>query len=163
MAQQDDDQVIGRRDHFAWLSFFSPVDEHPDPRGKGKQPALGPSATVSGPNTSSGGNVRVKNFLANERTFLAWAQFSLILGGLGIALVNGASRIGQAAGVLFTLATLMFLAYALCRYYQRADRLHKRESGTVFEDKMGTMLVIVVVLFAVGANLIMKLVELKGK
>ena len=111
---------------------------------------------------------------------------SLILGGLGVALVNGESHIGksigcwctdtfhasgnfflnnvgQAAGVVFTLSTLLFLVYALWRFYQRADRLQKRESGSAFEDRMGTMLVIVVVLFAVGANLIMRLVELKGK
>ncbi|TPX32288.1 hypothetical protein SmJEL517_g04586 [Synchytrium microbalum] len=149
----DDDTLLSRRGHLSFLQYFDPHD----PRGKGKQPA------TSGSNTSGQLPVKIKNFLANERTFLSWAQFSLILGGLGIALVNGSSQIGQAAGVIFTLSTLIFLVYALWRFYERADRLQKRESGAAFEDKMGTRLIIIVVFFAVGANLIMKLVDLKGK
>jgi hypothetical protein len=50
--------------------------------------------------------VEPKVFFANERTFLSWLNFSAMLGGLAMGLLNFGDSIGQICGLLFTLDAL---------------------------------------------------------
>ncbi|CAG8813338.1 23695_t:CDS:2, partial [Gigaspora margarita] len=46
--------------------------------------------------------VEPKVFFANERTFLSWLQFTVILGGLAIGLLNFGDKVGRISAALFT-------------------------------------------------------------
>ncbi|KAK5697167.1 GTPase regulator Nrf1 [Elasticomyces elasticus] len=50
--------------------------------------------------------VEPKVFFANERTFLSWLNFTVVLGGLAIGLLNFGDRVGQISAGLFTLVAL---------------------------------------------------------
>ncbi|CAG8535205.1 11145_t:CDS:2 [Funneliformis caledonium] len=46
--------------------------------------------------------VEPKVFFANERTFLSWLQFTVVLGGLAIGLLNFGDRVGKISAAAFT-------------------------------------------------------------
>merc|ERR1712169_155789 len=47
--------------------------------------------------------VEPKVFFANERTFLSWLNFTVILGGLAVGLLNFGDKVGRISAGLFTL------------------------------------------------------------
>jgi uncharacterized membrane protein YidH (DUF202 family) len=59
-----------------------------------------PSATTPTPFI----RVEPKVFFANERTFLSWLNFTVMLGGLSLGLLNFKNdSIGMISGIIFTL------------------------------------------------------------
>jgi hypothetical protein len=46
--------------------------------------------------------VEPKVFFANERTFLSWLNFSVVLGGLAVGLLNFGDRVGRISAGLFS-------------------------------------------------------------
>lgn len=42
-------------------------------------------------------------FFANERTLLSWLNFSVVLGGLAIGLLNFGDRVGRISAGMFTV------------------------------------------------------------
>lgn len=42
-------------------------------------------------------------FFANERTFLSWLNFTVVLGGLSVGLLNFGDRVGKISAGLFTI------------------------------------------------------------
>ncbi|KAJ3304788.1 hypothetical protein HDV03_002329 [Kappamyces sp. JEL0829] len=96
--------------------------------------------------------VNPKGYFANERTFLHWQSLCLVLGGLGIGLVNFSSTLGQASGVIFTVVAMGFSLYALVQYLQRSDLLSEKSKGLSYEDISGALLMVFVVFIAIGIN-----------
>lgn len=71
--------------------------------------------------------VEPKVFFANERTFLSWLHFCIVLGGLALGLLNfGTDRIAVISGVLFTIISMIFMIYALFLYQWRAHKIRIR-------------------------------------
>ena len=103
-----------------------------------------------------------KVHFANERTFLHWMQFVTITGALSVGLLNFGDYYSSIAGVVFTIATVILMFYALIVYLDRARRLEAREK-TSFEDYTGILLATGLVFGCVGLNLGLKLVENKFK
>jgi uncharacterized membrane protein YidH (DUF202 family) len=96
-----------------------------------------PTATNGYPNTTGPSNnkrivlpVRVepKVFFANERTFLSWLHFCIVLGGLALGLLNFGDRVGQISGIIFTIVAMMFIIYALMLYQWRAQQIRNRRN-----------------------------------
>ncbi|KAF2209033.1 hypothetical protein CERZMDRAFT_91441 [Cercospora zeae-maydis SCOH1-5] len=96
-----------------------------------------------------------KVFFANERTFLSWLNFSVILGGLAMGLLNFGDRIGQISAVLFVLVALGAMAYALVTFHWRAKNIRMRGSGG-FDDRLGPTLLAVALLGAVVVNFVLR-------
>jgi hypothetical protein len=91
------------------------------------------SAQASGIPSSMNGKkivlpVRIepKVFFANERTFLSWLHFCIVLGGLALGLLNFGDTVGQISGLLFTAVAMLFMIYALFLYQWRADKIRNR-------------------------------------
>lgn len=70
--------------------------------------------------------VEPKVFFANERTFLSWLHFCIVLGGLALGLLNFGDSVGQISGLLFTAVAMLFMMYALFLYQWRADKIRNR-------------------------------------
>ncbi|KAI9095220.1 hypothetical protein DFS34DRAFT_651551 [Phlyctochytrium arcticum] len=93
-----------------------------------------------------------KVFFANERTFLSWMQFCLILTGLSIALINFGDRAGLVAGFMFAFISCGVMFYSLYQFWNRAEMLQRKERGAVFEDMMGILVFVAVIMLAVGVK-----------
>jgi SPX domain protein involved in polyphosphate accumulation len=70
--------------------------------------------------------VEPKVFFANERTFLSWLHFCIVLGGLALGLLNFGDSVGQISGMIFTGVAMLFMIYALFLYQWRADKIRNR-------------------------------------
>ncbi|KAJ3038290.1 GTPase regulator Nrf1 [Rhizophlyctis rosea] len=95
--------------------------------------------------------VEPKVFFANERTFLSWLHFCIVLGGLALTLLNFGDRVGQIAGVLFTIVAMVFMLYASYLYQWRAHKIRTRDPGP-YDDRIGPVILVVTLFTAVGVN-----------
>ncbi|KAJ3005913.1 vacuolar transporter chaperone [Thoreauomyces humboldtii] len=102
--------------------------------------------------------VEPKVFFANERTFLSWLHFCIVLGGLALGLLNFGDRVGQISGLVFTLVAMMFMVYALFLYQWRAHKIRNRDAGP-YDDRIGPTVLVIVLFFAIMINFWLKFGE----
>ncbi|KAG0207031.1 vacuolar transporter chaperone [Mortierella sp. GBA30] len=95
--------------------------------------------------------VEPKVFFANERTFLSWLQFTVMLGGLSLGLLNFGDKVSRVSAGLFTFVALSFMVYALVTYHWRAYKIRNRELGP-FDDRIGPTLLCFILLTAIVTN-----------
>jgi len=80
--------------------------------------------------------VEPKVSFAAERTFLAWLEFSIILGSIAATLLNFGDRISLAAAVAFTVVAVAALLYSMGIFLWRVDRIKQRKAVN-YHDKWG--------------------------
>jgi hypothetical protein len=80
--------------------------------------------------------VEPKVFFANERTFLSWLNFTVILGGLAVGLLNFGDSVGRISAGLFTIVAMAAMIYALATFHWRAKSIRQRGQGG-FDDRYG--------------------------
>ena len=100
--------------------------------------------------------VEPKVFFANERTFLSWLNFTVMLGGLGVGLLNFGDKIGRVSAGLFTFVAMGTMIYALVTYHWRAAAIRRRGSGP-YDDRLVPTLLCFFLLVAVIINFILRL------
>ena len=105
--------------------------------------------------------VEPKVFFANERTFLSWLNFTVILGGLAVGLLNFGDRVGQISAGLFTLVALMAMIYALITFHWRAKSIRMRGQGG-FDDRFGPTVLAIALLLAIIVNFILRITGTGG-
>lgn len=105
--------------------------------------------------------VEPKVFFANERTFLSWLNFTVILGGLAVGLLNFGDRVGQISAGLFTLVALMAMIYALITFHWRAKSIRMRGQGG-FDDRFGPTVLAVALLLAIVVNFVLRITGTGG-
>ncbi|KAJ2058136.1 hypothetical protein GGI17_005216 [Coemansia sp. S146] len=99
--------------------------------------------------------VEPKVFFANERTFLSWLNFAIVLGSLALGLLNFGDRTGKIAGAAFTLIAMFVMVYALVLFQWRAERIRQRDAGP-YDDRTGPTFLVVVLIAAVVLNFYLK-------
>lgn len=99
--------------------------------------------------------VEPKVFFANERTFLSWLNFTVLLGGLAVGLLNFGDNIGRTSAVLFTIVAMATMAYALFTYHWRAKSIRMRGQGG-FDDRWGPTVLAVLLAAAIVVNLVLR-------
>ncbi|KAI8799620.1 hypothetical protein BJ742DRAFT_845207 [Cladochytrium replicatum] len=105
--------------------------------------------------------VEPKVYFANERTFLSWLHFCIVLGGLAIGLFNFGDRVGMIAGFAFTLVALMFMIYALYLYLKRTSMIRNRDPGP-YDDTRGPVVLVITLIAAILLNFWLKFVSFFG-
>ncbi|SGY66935.1 BQ5605_C004g02726 [Microbotryum silenes-dioicae] len=99
--------------------------------------------------------VEPKVFFANERTFLSWLNFTVVLGGLAVGLLNFGDRVGKIAAGMFTVVAMSIMIYALITYHWRANAIRKRGSGP-YDDRLGPTVLCLALLSAIIINFILR-------
>ncbi|KAG9298222.1 hypothetical protein G9A89_002710 [Geosiphon pyriformis] len=102
--------------------------------------------------------IEPKVFFANERTFLSWLNFTVILGGLAVGLLNFGDKIGRIAAAMFTTISLMVMIYSLWTYHWRAQKIRKREPGP-YDDRFGPTFLCGILLLAIIINFFLRFEE----
>ncbi|OZJ03478.1 hypothetical protein BZG36_02740 [Bifiguratus adelaidae] len=95
--------------------------------------------------------VEPKVFFANERTFLSWLSFAVVLGGLAVSLLNFGDRISIIAAGMFTFVAMMGMMYSLLTYHWRVTKIRRRDS-TLYDDRLGPTILCLSFLAAVVVN-----------
>lgn len=95
--------------------------------------------------------IEPKVFFANERTFLSWLNFTVVLGGLAIGLLNFGDRVSRMAAALFTVVAMGVMLYSLYTFLWRASKIRKREAAP-YDDRVGPTVLCIVLILAVSFN-----------
>ncbi|KAG5341948.1 GTPase regulator Nrf1 [Termitomyces sp. Mn162] len=59
--------------------------------------------------------VEPKVSFANERTFLSWLHFTVVLGGLAVGLLNFGDKVGKISAALFSIVGEHLPAFSMSR------------------------------------------------
>ncbi|KAI0307228.1 vacuolar transporter chaperone 1 [Multifurca ochricompacta] len=102
--------------------------------------------------------VEPKVSFANERTFLSWLHFTVILGGLAVGLLNFGDKVGKISAALFSLVAISIMSYALYTYHWRANSIRKGGRGP-YDDRLGPTLLCAALLVSVIVNFILRFIE----
>ncbi|KAF9512332.1 hypothetical protein BS47DRAFT_1284189, partial [Hydnum rufescens UP504] len=73
--------------------------------------------------------VEPKVFFANERAFLSWLRFTVVLGGLSVGLLNFGDKVRAAPRGMFSFIGMAIMVYALVTYHWRASAIRRRDAG----------------------------------
>ncbi|KAI0329533.1 vacuolar transporter chaperone 1 [Cubamyces sp. BRFM 1775] len=80
--------------------------------------------------------VEPKVAFANERTFLSWLHFTVVLGGLAVGLLNFGDKVGKISAAMFSFVAMAVMVYALYTYHWRAASIRKGGRGP-YDDRVG--------------------------
>ncbi|KAI8354141.1 VTC domain-containing protein [Choanephora cucurbitarum] len=97
-----------------------------------------------------------KTFFANERTFLRWLRFTLLLGALAIGLLNFSDKIGRISAMLFASVSTIIMIYALYTYHIRTTLILRKEMGD-YSDKYGPAILTVLMVMAISINVYLRI------
>jgi uncharacterized membrane protein YidH (DUF202 family) len=100
--------------------------------------------------------VEPKVFFANERTFLSWMNFTVILGALGIGMLNFGDRPAVISSVFFNIVAMATMIYALFTYHWRAKSIRLRGQAG-FDDRFGPTFLAIILLLAVIVNFVLRI------
>ncbi|OCF34570.1 vacuolar transporter chaperone 1 [Kwoniella heveanensis BCC8398] len=92
--------------------------------------------------------VEPKVFFANERTFLSWLHFAVVLGGLAVGLLNFGDKVGKISAAMYTIIVV----------YQMRARSIRLRTGAPYDDRLGPTVLCVCLLTAIVTNFILKAV-----
>ncbi|CUS13451.1 unnamed protein product [Tuber aestivum] len=107
------------------------------------------------PQTNTSLHPKKKVFFANERTFLSWLNFTVILGGLAVGLLNFGDKVGRISAGLFTFVAMGTMLYALVTFHWRAAAIRKRGQGS-FDDRFGPTVLALTLFAAVIVNFVLR-------
>ena len=137
-----------------------------EPRGSGTGPPSGVEYTnvqaQPGKKVSVLIRVEPKVYFANERTFLKWLEFSVMLSAIALGMLNfqhHSDKVGLVTSTIFTIASLLAIAYSGALYIWRALKLRERSSSNVYFDSFGPSFLCFTILAATVINFVMRLVE----
>jgi len=99
--------------------------------------------------------VEPKVYLANERTFLKWVQFSIFLGGVGTSVLGFGDDNAAMCGSMLMLVSLCFIMYAFYTFRWRNEKIRVRFPGP-YDDLIGPTVLVLVFLLALVLSIIFK-------
>ncbi|KAF8121763.1 VTC domain-containing protein [Boletus edulis] len=107
--------------------------------------------------------IEPKVYFANERTFLRWLHFAVLISSIATTLLNFIppdDTGGLISAGLFTLAALLSIAYSAIIFVYRALRLRARSAEGLYYDKYGPTILCLVLFAALAVNVGLRLAEM---
>ncbi|EIN10830.1 vacuolar transporter chaperone 1 [Punctularia strigosozonata HHB-11173 SS5] len=102
--------------------------------------------------------VEPKVSFANERTFLSWLHFTVVLGGLAVGLLNFGDKVGKISAAMFSVVAMGVMLYALYQYHWRASSIRKGGRGP-YDDRLGPTILCLALLLATVVNFVLRFTE----
>lgn len=104
--------------------------------------------------------VEPKVFFANERTFLSWLEFSIILGSIAATLLNFGDDVSLVSAWGFTIVACAALLYSVAIYYKRVQVIRNRRANVAwYYDKWGPTCLCLGLVAATVVNFVLKIRE----
>ncbi|KAL5614323.1 hypothetical protein BROUX41_004429 [Berkeleyomyces rouxiae] len=100
--------------------------------------------------------VEPKVFFANERTFLSWLNFTVVIGALAIGMLNFGDRPAFVSSFMFTGVAMLTMIYALTTYHWRAKSIRMRGQAG-FDDRFGPTFLAIILMLAIVVNFVLRI------
>jgi len=78
--------------------------------------------------------------LIYRRTFLSWLNFSVVLAGLSVGLLNFGDKVGKISAGMFTIVAMGVMLYALFTFHWRSKAIRQRTNAG-FSDQLGPTMI----------------------
>ncbi|KAG6337227.1 hypothetical protein ID866_1857 [Astraeus odoratus] len=109
--------------------------------------------------------VEPKVSFANERTFLSWLHFTVVLGGLAVGLLNFGDKVSWERSaqpcspqLLIHKPAMAVMIYALYTYHWRAASIRRGGRGP-YDDRVGPTVLCVALLVAIIVNFLLRFTQ----
>ncbi|PPQ65965.1 hypothetical protein CVT26_010727 [Gymnopilus dilepis] len=102
--------------------------------------------------------VEPKVSFANERTFLSWLHFTVVLGGLAVGLLNFGDKVPCSPAPFAQEDPMAIMIYALYTYHWRAASIRRGGRGP-YDDRVGPTVLCIALLLAVVINFILRFTQ----
>ncbi|KAJ7031372.1 hypothetical protein C8F04DRAFT_1041612 [Mycena alexandri] len=107
--------------------------------------------------------VEGKVWFANERTWIAWLNISVLIGTLALALFNASKdQIARNFAYVYALISVGVMIYGYSVYQIRITKIRKRDPGH-FDMIIGPVIVSALLFLAIAANFMIRVRELREK
>ncbi|PWN34259.1 putative VTC4-vacuolar transporter chaperone [Meira miltonrushii] len=106
--------------------------------------------------------IEPKVYFAAERTFLKWLEMSIFISALAVGMINYSKpgdQIGLIVSGLFTIVSLLAIAYSGSIYVMRSLKIRKRESSNFYFDAYGPTILCGVLLAVTVVNFVLRFRE----
>ncbi|KAI1000172.1 hypothetical protein K3495_g8025 [Podosphaera aphanis] len=104
--------------------------------------------------------VEPKVFFANERTFLSWLNFTVVLGALAVGMLNFGDQTSFISAVVFILVAVSGMIYALYIYHWRAKSIRQRGQAG-FDDKIGPTILAAALIVGIIVNFVLRITAMR--
>lgn len=106
--------------------------------------------------------IEPKVYFAAERTFLKWLEMSVFISALAVGMINYSKpgdQIGLIVSGLFTIVSLLAIAYSGSIYVVRSLKIRRREASNFYFDAYGPTILCGVLLAVTLVNFILRFRE----
>ncbi|KAI1314477.1 vacuolar transporter chaperone [Mortierella claussenii] len=117
------------------------------------------SAASAPKRASAAVRMEPKVFFANERTFLNWLQFSVLLGSISLTLLNFGNYMTRVSGAVLTVITLLAMLYALGIFHIRLSNILSTKPNRQFHDRVGPTVLCIFLFGAYFLNFYTKFIQ----
>merc|ERR1711916_5605 len=86
--------------------------------------------------------IEPKTYFANERTFLQWVNFGVILQGFGVSLIAQGTTFSTICGWTMCVLAVLSVVYALVLFRWRAYAIRMRRADGRYDDVYGPVIIV---------------------
>lgn len=113
-------------------------------------------ATPSGRGRKGPKKVDAKALFSNERTYMHWIKFGLLLGTMALNLISFGHSVGLQVGLFLVLVTMSTLVYATTIFHVRHGWMAKLRQDVLYYDRIGPSVLFAALFFAYATNVTSK-------
>lgn len=98
-----------------------------------------------------------KAFFSNERTYMHWIKFGLLLGSMALTLLSFGKSVGMQVGLFLVLVAMSTLVYATTIFHLRDRWMKQFRLDVLYYDRVGPSILFMALFVAFATNVARKL------
>ncbi|KAF9900147.1 hypothetical protein EC991_007827 [Linnemannia zychae] len=101
-----------------------------------------------------------KAFFSNERTYMHWIKFGLLLGSMALTLVSFGKSMGLQVGLFLVLVAMSTLVYATTIFHLRDRWMKQFRLDVLYYDRLGPSVLFIALFLAFATNVALTVLKL---
>ncbi|KAH7055455.1 hypothetical protein BKA57DRAFT_376523, partial [Linnemannia elongata] len=93
-----------------------------------------------------------KAFFSNERTYMHWIKFGLLLGSMALTLLSFGKSVGMQVGLFLVLVAMSTLVYATTIFHLRDRWMKQFRLDVLYYDRVGPSILFMALFVAFATN-----------
>ncbi|KAG9067949.1 hypothetical protein KI688_011540 [Linnemannia hyalina] len=135
--------------------------------GKGQPTSSSNTTSLHGPPRRNGkkGPKRpdAKAFFSNERTYMHWIKFGLLLGSMALTLLSFGKSMGMQVGLFLVLVAMSSLVYATTIFHLRDRWMKQFRLDVLYYDRVGPSVLFMALFVAFATNVALTVFKLMSE
>ncbi|KAG0338662.1 hypothetical protein BG004_007134, partial [Podila humilis] len=142
-------ELSGRKTRYFDKNGALITSMHPVPSGSKSYSNMPRCSRHHGPK-----RVDAKALFSNERTYMHWIKFGLLLGAMALNLISFSQSAGLQVGLFLVLVAMSTLVYATATFHLRHVWMARMRNDVLYYDRYGPSLLFAALFFAYATNVV---------